>query len=170
MEDYMTILDLSKITQVNKTTLTCLLGRSEFSKFGHKIKVKNVLKTAFSFNKGFVEALSDILIKKKKLTGAKLLNDYWNIKQGFYKKNKINQDGLEKEIEEIYLKNKGLENELDLTNKHYDSLLTRYKEMYLINQGYENILKQIIDICNETADNMAVVDMQKRIKVLIDNE
>ena len=42
--------------------------------------------------------------------------------------------------------------------------------MYLINQGYENILKQILDICNETADNMAVVDMQKRIKVLIDNE
>lgn len=167
MQDYMTVLDLFKITQVNKSTLTCLLARSEFSKFGMKIKVKNVSKTAFVFNKDFVDALNDILIKKKKLNGAKLLNDYWNLKQEFYKKNKEQQVGLEKEIEEIYLKNKGLENQLDLTSKHYDSLLTRYKEMYLINQGYENILKQILDICNETADNMAVIDIQKRIKDII---
>ena len=170
MQDYMTVLDLNKITKVNKTTLSTLLSRSEFDKLGSMIKIKNVVKRAYIFNQTFVEALSNILIKKKKLVGAKLLNDYWELKQQFKKKNKEKQEGLDKEIEEILLKNKGLENQLDLTSKHYDSLLTRYKEMYLINQGYENILKQVLDICNETADNMAVVDMQKRIKGLIDNE
>ena len=170
MNNYMTVKDISEIINLKVPTLGCYLGRGEFRKYEHHIKIKNVLKIAYEFNEGFIKCLIEVLQMKKKLPQIKLLNDYWQTKQQIYKKNKEEQDGLEKEIEEINLKNKGLENQLDLTSKHYDSLLTRYKEMYLINQGYENVLNKILDICNETADNMAVVDMQKRIKDLIDNE
>lgn len=38
------------------------------------------------------------------------------------------------------------------------------------NQALQNVFLQVLKICQEPADNMAVVDLQNRIKEVLDNE
>lgn len=166
-KEYISIEQLTKITSIKDACLRTYLGRPEFRKFEKRIKLKNVPKFVYLNKKDFFEELALFLKIKKKEKESKLLINYWNMQQEINKDKILSEKILKDRIEELFFENKNIENELDLTSKQYNSLLLRYKEILLINKGLEKTFERILELCNEEADNMAVVELQNNIKAVI---
>lgn len=146
-EDYIELKEMATIIEVNDGTLRVYLSRYEFSKnLAHRL-IGNNNKTVCLLNDNFVKNFSDFLVNKNKKESAKLLKQYWQ------KYNKI--------------KNNQIEQTLDLTSKHYESLLERYREAIAINKELQKAYQKIMKICQEQADSIAVLDLQNRIKEIL---
>lgn len=148
-QDFLTISELSDITDIRPETLRLYLSRSEFTKYYTRGNIghNNSKTTIFYLTADFIEKLASFLLLKNKLNSAKKIKHYWEIHLD-----------LQKQPKEITNDEK-----LDIVYKQYQSLLNRYNEAISLNKK----LKIIERICQEPADNMGVLELQNRIKEVL---
>lgn len=149
-EEYLTLRELSKIIGLQEGAVRTYLSRSEFTKYYKNIRVKKTNKTSvFTLTENFIKDLHDFLIIKKNKKGAEALKNYWEIYLTMKRQPTIDTC-----------------NELEIVKKQYQSLLNRYNEATKINKKLQVIAK----ICEEPADSMAVLELQDRIKKVLNDE
>ena len=146
--EYITLEIIADIVNLHKTTIKIYLDRPEFAKYRKRVKLYNYPKIAYVLNEQFIIDLCDFFNIKHKENCILALKNFWR-----------------RHLKE---KNKNLEKTLDLTNKHYEGLLQRYNEVLEINKKYRIIYKKLTDICEEQADNIGILNLQNRIKKILE--
>ena len=173
-EFFVTLNQLSEISNINVGTLRVYLSRYTFSKFYIKKRFGRTLKRGCILNDEFIEKFCYFLQDKRNRKSIDLIKKYWtNIKRDFQMPIEERNDlivpnrELDKKILILENENQELKRLLTLTNGQYETLLKRYNQLLKNNKVLEKACKNILQICEEQADNIAVVEMQDRVKELI---
>ena len=128
------------------------MSRSNFSKFVRVKQTKNKSKIIYTLNDEFIKNLIEFLMIKNKVEAAYKIEKYWQATKETYKIPKF-KDKID-----------DLEQKLEIVSRHYEGLLKRYKEILETNKKFEISYVQILNLCNEPAENVAILDLQNKIK------